>query len=117
MYLGKKIEALLALEENGKVVKTIRFYLKPKVAERRMCSTTFEKTFDRSSYVLTMNSGKESLTFDTELKPGTPWISINSPEEMDLSDKKFPDFLNSVVYEDHMRIEIQEQIMSFVNGK
>jgi len=116
MYLGKKIGALLALEEDGKVVKTIKFYLKPKVAEQRVCSTTFEQTFDKSSYVLTLISGEDALLFERETELGTPWVSINSPEEMDLSDKKFPSFLSSVISEDHMRRQIHGQISSFVNG-
>ncbi|MCK4595344.1 hypothetical protein KAT73_01065 [candidate division WOR-3 bacterium] len=117
MYLDKKIEALLALEEDGKVVKTIKFYLKPKISDRRICSTTFERTFDRSSYVLTLISGEEAMSFETEPENGLPWISIDLPEEMDLSDKKLPDFLGSVISEDHMREYIQEEIKSFVNGE
>ncbi|PIP12104.1 MAG: hypothetical protein COT45_02080 [bacterium (Candidatus Stahlbacteria) CG08_land_8_20_14_0_20_40_26] len=40
-------------------------------------------------------------------KLGIPCISISSPEEMNLSDKKLPNFLSSVISGDHIREQIQ----------
>jgi hypothetical protein len=116
MYPEKKIEALLALEEDGNIVKVIKFYLRSKMVEVDSCSTTFERIFDKSSYMLTLNSGEETLTLEQYPEQGTPWVSISSPEEMGLSDENLPNFLNSVVSEDRVREQIQGHIESFING-
>ncbi len=116
MYQENKIEALLALKESGRIAKMLKFYLRPKIVEVGSRLTTFEQTFDRSSYMLTLIMGKETLTFERQLEQDTPWISINSPEEMALSDKKLPDFLSSIISEDYMRKQIKEHIDSFVKG-
>ncbi|MDO9576186.1 MAG: hypothetical protein Q7J55_06635 [bacterium] len=117
MYQENKIEALLALKESGRIVKMLKFYLRPKAVEVGSRSTTFEQTFDKSSYMLTLMTGKETLTFEQQLGQGTPWISISSPKEMALSDRKLPNFLNSIISEDDIRKQIQEHINSFMKGR
>jgi hypothetical protein len=116
MYQKNKIEVLLALEEDRKIMKLIKFYLITETSEPRMRLTTFERNLDKDSYTLTLISGEETPSFELEPEKGTPWISISSPEEMSLSDKNLPNFLGSIISKDHMRKQIQERIESFKNG-
>ncbi|OYD15428.1 hypothetical protein CH333_05775 [candidate division WOR-3 bacterium JGI_Cruoil_03_44_89] len=117
MYKEKKIEALLAIGEDGKVVKVVKFYVKPRMVGARTRSTRFERTFDGSSYMLTLIAGEGMQSFERGAELGTPWVSINLSEEMDFSDKRLPNVLSSVVPELRVREQIQEQIISFANGE
>jgi len=116
MYQKNKIEVLLALKEDKKFVKVIKFYLRAEMDELQTRFTTFERNLDKDSYTLTLISGEEMPSFELEPERGTPWISISSPEEMSLSDKNLPNFLNSIISKDRMRKQIQERIESFKNG-
>lgn len=116
MHQINKIGASISLEEDGKIVKMIKFYLSSKVSEIGIRSTTFKQTFDNSRYILALTAGAEIDSFEIQSEQGTPWISIISPEEKALSDKNLPDFLSSIISEDYMRRQIERQIDCFVNG-
>lgn len=116
MHPVEKIAALLALQQDGKIVKTIKFFLKPKMEELRGRSTIFERTFDSTNYMLTLSAGDESINLEQVWGQGAPWISICLPQAIEVSDNNLPTFLSYFISEVRLRNQIQDHITSFVMG-
>ncbi len=117
MNLVNKVAALLAFEEDGEVVKTIRFFLRPKMTGLSRGLTTFERTFDSKNYMLALYAGGETVDLEQYSAAGIPWISICLPQTVEVSDNNLPDFLSSFISEDRLRKQIQDHITSFITGR